>query len=240
MIDPADAAAGPAAIRFSSDALGLRLTIDRAEMLFTSAAAGDFFDPTDEAAEAVESLSAVARDHWAQDQQIHGSHVNVIRAGEPVTPFTSPADGQASDRDDLLCAVRTADCLAVLVTSGRAVAAIHAGWRGLSGGVIAAGVAALRELDSGPLSAAIGPGARGCCYEVGDQIRETFSDYPAAAEKPGTLDLAVVAAAQLEALGVGSIYDCGICTICSEPEEFFSHRRDDGETGRMLGAVWLS
>jgi copper oxidase (laccase) domain-containing protein len=128
----------------------------------------------------------------------------------------------------------------VLITGRRAFGAVHAGWRGLEQGVIAAAVAALRELDDGPISAAIGPGARGCCYEVGDDLRETFSAYPAALGQPGRLDLALIAAEQLSALGIEDRYDCGICTICSQPEEFFSYRRDAGETGRMVGAVWLN
>ncbi len=225
---------------FSADRLGLRLKIGRTEMLFSSAAAGDFSGPSDAAATTLEALSGIGRDRWAQDQQLHGSRVNVIRAGDPIAPFTRPADGQVSDRDDLLCAVRTADCLAVLITGRRAFGAVHAGWRGLEQGVIAAAVAALRELDDGPISAAIGPGARGCCYEVGDDLRETFSAYPAALGQPGRLDLALIAAEQLSALGIEDRYDCGICTICSQPEEFFSYRRDAGETGRMVGAVWLN
>ncbi len=223
---------------FSADTLGLRLKVGRTEMLFSTAATGDFSGPSEPAATALEELSGIGRDRWAQDEQVHGSRVNVISAGDEIAPFTCPADGQVSDRDDLLCAVRTADCLAVLISGGRAFGAIHAGWRGLDEGVIAAAVAELRKLDDGPLSAAIGPGARGCCYEVGDDLRSTFSAYPAAQEQPGRLDLALIAAEQLGALGIEDRYDCGICTICSQPEEFFSYRRDAGETGRMVGAVW--
>ena len=102
------------------------------------------------------------------------------------------------------------------------------------------GIAALRKLGASPAVAAIGPGARGCCYEVSEQMLDTFTDYPDAMKSDRKLDLALVAQAQLEAAGVGTIYDCGICTICSSPNDFFSYRRDHGETGRMLGATWLS
>jgi YfiH family protein len=225
---------------FDEGELGLRLTIGRAEMLFSSVAAGDFADPSNEAIEALEALSQTDRDHWAQDEQVHGSSVNVIRAEDEIAPFTTPADAQASDRNDLLCAVRTADCLAVLIAGSKAFGAVHAGWRGLSEGVIDAAVAEIRALDDGPLAAAIGPGARGCCYEVGDDLLANFSQYPAAQAQPGRLDLALIASEQLSSLGVVERYDCGICTICSQRDQFFSYRRDDGETGRMIGAIWLN
>jgi YfiH family protein len=225
---------------FDEGELGLRLTIGRAEMLFSSVAAGDFADPSNEAIEALEALSQTDRDHWAQDEQVHGSSVNVIRAEDEIAPFTTPADAQVSDRNDLLCAVRTADCLAVLIAGSKAFGAVHAGWRGLSEGVIDAAVAEIRALDDGPLAAAIGPGARGCCYEVGDDLLANFSQYPAAQAQPGRLDLALIASEQLSSLGVVERYDCGICTICSQRDQFFSYRRDDGETGRMIGAIWLN
>lgn len=234
------AAGTPAVAAFSDEQLGLRLTLGRTEMLFSFATAGDFGDPSEAAVEALEALSGIARDHWAQDEQTHGTRVNVVRPGEENAPFTRPADAQVSDRADLLCAVRTADCLAVLITGTKAFGAVHAGWRGLQDGVIAAAVAEISKLDPGPLRAAIGPGARGCCYEVGDDLRGKFSAYPAAQDQPGRLDLARVATAQLNALGVVDIYDCGICTICAQPQDFFSYRRDDRETGRMIGAVWLN
>lgn len=225
---------------FDEGELGLRLTIGRAEMLFSSVAAGDFSDPSNDASEALEALSQTDRGHWAQDEQVHGSSVNVIRAEDEIAPFTTPADAQVSDRDDLLCAVRTADCLAVLIAGSKAFGAVHAGWRGLSEGVIDAAVAEIRALDDGPLAAAIGPGARGCCYEVGDDLLASFSQYPAAQAQPGRLDLALIASEQLSSLGIADRYDCGICTICSRRDQFFSYRRDDGETGRMIGAIWLN
>ena len=229
------AAGTPAVAAFSDEQLGLRLTLGRTEMFFSNATAGDFGGPSEVAVEALEALSGIAQDH-----QAHGTRVNVVRPGVENAPFTRSADAQVSDRADLLCAVRTADCLAVLITGTKAFGAVHAGWRGLHDGVIAAAVAEISKLDRGPLRAAIGPGARGCCYEVGDDLRGKFSAYPAAQEQSGRLDLARVATAQLNALGVVDIYDCGICTICAQPHEFFSYRRDDRETGRMIGAVWLN
>jgi len=96
------------------------------------------------------------------------------------------------------------------------------------------------RLGQGALTAAIGPGARGCCYEVGDELIDRFAIYGSAAINGDHLDLATVARQQLVAAGVDQIIDCGICTICSSEDQFFSYRRDGGETGRMIGAVWLS
>lgn len=225
---------------FRSEPLGLRATVGRAEFLLTNASAGDFTAPSEAERVAITAECGIAPDHWAQDEQVHGAEVTIVAGRGATTPFTRPSDGQATSRSDVLCAVRTADCLAVLLAGDNAVAAVHAGWRGLSGGVVAAGIEAIRTLGSEPTAAVIGPGARGCCYEVGDETIDLFSDYPSAFTAPRKLDLAAVAKEQLASAGIGNVYDCGICTICSASDEFFSYRRDHGQTGRMLGAVWLN
>jgi YfiH family protein len=123
------------------------------------------------------------------------------------------------------------------------VAVIHAGWRGLAGGVIGKAVEALREAASdvdGELVAAIGPGAGPCCYEVGDEVHAEFAAYGASARRRRNLDLQSIARAQLEAAGATAVHDVGLCTICSDPTLFFSHRRDRGITGRQAGVVWLT
>jgi purine-nucleoside/S-methyl-5'-thioadenosine phosphorylase / adenosine deaminase len=113
------------------------------------------------------------------------------------------------------------------------VAMLHAGWRGLADGILEEGVAAMRELgDGAPIAAAIGPGAGSCCYEVGEEVAREF-------ERPaGRLDLKAIARERLQAAGVETVHDAGLCTICSDPELFFSHRRDGGATGRQAGVVW--
>jgi copper oxidase (laccase) domain-containing protein len=82
------------------------------------------------------------------------------------------------------------------------------------------------------VTALIGPGARACCYEVGEEVHAEFAAFDARHGR--NLDLAVVARAQLEDLGVET-HDTGLCTICDE--RFFSHRRDRGVTGRQAGVV---
>jgi polyphenol oxidase len=134
--------------------------------------------------------------------------------------------------------VFVADCLPVMLAAGGAVAALHGGWRGLAGGVLAEGVAALRELGAdGPVAAAIGPGAGGCCYEVGDEVQEAFAGYDARRGER-RLDLKAVARAKLAEAGVDEVHDLGLCTLCGDPDLFFSHRRDGGVTGRQAGVVW--
>jgi hypothetical protein len=112
---------------------------------------------------------------------------------------------------------------------------VHAGWRGLAGGVLAEGVAAVRELDAGAgeVEAAIGPGAGPCCYEVSDDVAAALGTERSAA---GTVDLKALAAARLRAAGVTVVHDVGACTMCDE--RFFSHRRDGGRTGRQAGVAW--
>jgi YfiH family protein len=134
--------------------------------------------------------------------------------------------------------VFTADCLPIALIADGAVAAIHGGWRGLADGIVAHGVEALDELNArGRIQAALGPSARGCCYEVGEEVHARFAGY--GARRDGNrLALEAVARAQLEAAGVDEIHDTGLCTMCGDPALFFSHRRDAGVTGRQAGVVW--
>ena len=87
---------------------------------------------------------------------------------------------------DAAAVVFIADCLPVLLAAPGAVAALHGGWRPLAGGIVDEGVGALREVGGdGPVVAALGPGARGCCYEVGEEVHAQFAGYDARrGEKP--------------------------------------------------------
>jgi polyphenol oxidase len=135
--------------------------------------------------------------------------------------------------------VFVADCLPVMLVADGAVAALHCGWRGLAAGIVAEGVAALRETGGdGPVAAAVGPGARGCCYEVSDEVHAAFARVPAARAGERNLDLPAIARHELEHAGVDDVHDTGLCTICAGEELFFSHRRDGGVTGRQAGVAW--
>lgn len=177
-------------------------------------------------------------ERFCYGRQVHGSRVR--RATEPpgeARPYTEE-DGQATALEDAAAIVFVADCLPILLAADGAVAALHGGWRPLASGIVDEGVAALREVGgTGPITAAIGPGARGCCYEVSEDVHARFAAYDA--RRGRNLDLAAVARAQLEAHGI-DVYDVGVCTICSERGELFSHRRDKGVTGRQAGVVCRS
>jgi YfiH family protein len=167
-------------------------------------------------------------------RQVHGATVR--RATEPPSPQRpyTHEDGQATALTDAAAIVFVADCLPVLLAADGAVAALHCGWRPLAGGIVEEGLRALREVGGrGPVVAALGPSARGCCYEVGEEVHEHFAGYDARRGERN-LDIAAVARAQLEAQGVEFV-DVGLCTICDE--RFFSHRRDKGITGRQAGVV---
>jgi len=132
--------------------------------------------------------------------------------------------------------VLAADCLPVALGCEGAVAAIHAGWRGLAAGVLEQGVTALRRLGArGPIGALLGPCAGPCCYEVGPEVHAALGE-PAAVRGPAALR--AIAGRRLRAAGVREIAELGGCTICDE--RFFSHRREGGRAGRMAGVAWLS
>lgn len=181
----------------------------------------------------------------AMIRQVHGPRVLARTSLEQVSgPVPNgdleEADGQATQLPGVAPVVLTADCLPIALAGGGAVAMLHAGWRGLAEGVIAEGLRLVRDgAGDAPLAAAIGPGAGRCCYEVGDEVRQRFTAYEAA-QHGRHLDLKAIARAQLEAAGVSEIHDVGLCTICSPPELFYSHRRDHGVTGRQAGVAWLT
>jgi YfiH family protein len=177
------------------------------------------------------------RERVLYGRQVHGTTVR--RATEPPSEQrpVAPEDGQATALPGHPALVFTADCLPILLAAEGAVAALHAGWRGLDEGVLDEGVRALRDVGgAGPVQALVGPCARGCCYEVGEEVHARFVAYGARVGERN-LDLAAVARAKLAEAGVEEIHDTGLCTIC-EPELFFSHRRDEGVTGRQAGLVW--
>jgi polyphenol oxidase len=142
-------------------------------------------------------------------------------------------DGLWTGEPDRAVMLLTADCLPIAIARANgspAVAVLHAGWRGLLGGIAESGT---RALGGGPLAAAIGPGIGPCCYEIGDEVaapfRERFGDGVVVGRN---LDLAEAAERALRAAGCATVERVGLCTSCEE-ELFFSHRRDRGRTGRQ-------
>lgn len=182
----------------------------------------------------------------AMIRQVHGSRV--LRRERPLSAppgnadvVLEEADAQVTAQAGIVPMVLTADCLPIAIAGAGAVAIVHAGWRGLDGGVIAAALRTMRELvGEAPLAAAIGPGAGVCCYEVGDEVHAHFRGYGDNVRLGRNLDLKAIARAQLELAGVSQAHDVGICTICTPGSLFFSHRRDRGVTGRQAGLAWLT
>jgi YfiH family protein len=152
-----------------------------------------------------------------------------------VTPGTEfeRCDGLWTDEQGRGLMLLSADCLPVAIARANgepAVAALHVGWRGLLAGIIQSGVDAL---GGGKVAAAVGPGIGACCYEVGDEVaepfRERFGDDVMLGRR---LDLAEAAERALRAAGCEDVERVNLCTSCEE-RLFFSHRRDQGRTGRQ-------
>jgi copper oxidase (laccase) domain-containing protein len=185
----------------------IEIALPGARVAFTSRTEGDVREAT-----GLTAVEALAGRPLARGDQMHGATVRRVTGA---VPELVEADGQATARTDVAVMVQVADCLPIAVAAPGAVAVLHAGWRGLAAGVLEEGVVALAELGAtGPLAAVIGPGARGCCYEVGDDVRAAFGEHTR------TIDLPTIAARRLAAL--------------------FSYRREGEAAGRQAGVAWLS
>lgn len=180
-------------------------------------------------------------------RQVHGARV--VDADAVDTALDSPqADASVARAVGTVCAVMIADCLPVLFTNraGTRVAAAHAGWRGLAGGVIANTVQTLQQAGVAPadLLAYIGPGIGPGAFEVGPDVHAAFINADAGAKDafvphtPGKwlADLFTLARRALGRAGVTQIYGGGLCTY-SDPRRFYSYRRDK-VTGRMAALIW--
>lgn len=198
---------------------------------------------------------AVARNRaWVQERlglpqepcwldQVHGNLVLPASAWHPGIQ----ADGLVSNTPGQVLVILTADCLPVLLChkEGHAIAALHAGWRGLAAGIIARGVAALGG-EPDDLLAWVGPGISQRHYRVGQEVAARLSQtLPFSSQAlqpcgPGSYlaDLAQVARLALQSCGVGSVVMSGWCTM-HDASRWFSYRRD-GTTGRMAALMWIA
>ena len=174
---------------------------------------------------------------WAK--QIHSAIALPAQAG-----WCGEGDALYTEEAGLALSVMTADCVPVLVAGPEGLAAIHAGWRGIVGGVIPE---AIRKMKGPPeeMTAWVGPTIGVCCYEVGEDVAEEVvtasapeAAVPGPAGKPH-LDLPGVARFQLQKAGVGDIVVLPRCTRCDE-KALWSYRRDGKLAGRNLGFIWRS
>jgi YfiH family protein len=191
----------------------------------------------------VEALALPSAPRWLA--QVHGT--DVVRVDADVSDDVPEADAAVTSVPGVVLAILTADCLPVLFAArdGGEVAAAHAGWRGLAGGVLEATVAAMRTPASDVI-AWLGPAAGPQAYEIGAEVREAFVAHDAGAEsafvatRPGhwRIDLYALARRKLAAAGVDAVRGGGLCTI-TDAARFYSYRRD-ARTGRMASLVWTT
>jgi len=174
-------------------------------------------------------------------RQVHGSQVALGNSA----PSLPEADGIVTTEADVVCAVLTADCLPVLLTTadGSAVAAAHAGWRGLSAGILERTVSAM-SIAPGQILVWLGPAISQPAFEVGNEVRERFVGRIAAAgacfsensRGRWQADLVGLAMLQLRECGVAQIFG-GDCCTHNDSKRFFSYRRD-GRCGRMATFIF--
>ena len=189
-------------------------------------------------AQLMECFGLPSAPRWLR--QVHGAGVVVDSEGDE-----PEADASVTARSGIVLAILTADCLPVVLAAadGSEVAAAHAGWRGLGGGVLEATVAAMRTSPT-DIVAWLGPAAGPQAYEVGTDVHAAFVDRdPRAATafvatRPGhwRVDLYALARQRLADAGVTRVFGGGLCTI-SDAQRFYSHRRDQ-RTGRMATLIW--
>jgi YfiH family protein len=188
------------------------------------------------------ALEAVggAMQTWTGARQVHGSRA--VRVGETErgagweSPATVVPDADAlwTDAADLSLVVLTADCTPILLADPdrRRIGVVHAGWRGLVGGVVESAVAAMGEPAG--LRAFVGPSIGPCCYEVGPEVtaaaRERLGEVVARRGDREHLDLWTGSLVALARAGVREVWPAALCTRC-EPDRFYSHRA--GARGRQ-------
>jgi YfiH family protein len=207
----------------------------RVHALFTTRAFGDIAQPEMRA-----KLRRLLPAEPAWLRQVHGTTV----VDADIVQRKPEADASYARKPSTVCAVLAADCMPVLLADagGTVVGAAHAGWRGLAAGVIEATVRAMGVAPQA-LIAWLGPAIGPQAYEVGEDVHAALRGYERAFTRAARgghwlLDLYAVARERLTRCGVSQIHGGGLCTY-SEPERFFSYRRDR-TASRMAALVWLT
>ena len=173
----------------------------------------------------------------AHASQVHGRSVRYASGPGSV----GEADAIWTDVPDLLLVIRTADCVPIVIAGVGAVAVIHAGWRGLAAGVIAATIDAMGQC--GPLHAAVGPAICLNCYEVGEEVVAGLATWTPEHEfvdrtgKRPHVDPGAAAVAQLREGGVQTIERVTVCSRCDP--RLWSHRQEGAHAGRQGSVIGL-
>ena len=185
------------------------------------------------------ALALPSEPRWLR--QVHGTHVVIEPAHDELE-----ADASVTRTPGVVLAIQTADCLPVLFCAddGAEIAAAHAGWRGLSAGVLENTLAAM-QAPRANIIAWLGPAIAAPSYEVGDEVRDAFlahdpSAAPAfTATRPGhwSCDLYALARRHLQRAGVTRVFGGGLDTF-TDPR-LHSYRRDGAHSGRMVSVLWI-
>jgi YfiH family protein len=204
----------------------------------------------------IQGARGAARSSWMLSvRQVHGTDALIVdRALTPADHFLGSWDALVTDQPGVMVAVRTADCVPVLMhdPACRVVAALHAGWRGAVAGIVPKTIAVMHSrFGSTPehLRVSIGPSAGVCCYEVDAPVLNSLSENVPDWERlirdrkgeKAHLDLKAMIRIQTQAAGVPSqsITAVNLCTICHE-DLFFSYRREGTVNGTMVSAIGLA
>jgi YfiH family protein len=180
-------------------------------------------------------------------------HSDIIHAVAELPDKNWKGDALLTDRPGFLLTVRTADCLPVLLVDKKkkVVAALHCGWRGTKKKLAEKAVKAMSALykcERSSLLAALGPCIEQDCYEVGEEVRESFKDagirddfFLSSAAKKGSYYFDLKQANRYQLLKAGlkpeNIFSVDLCTYCEE--SLFSYRRDGFKAGRMVNFIGL-
>jgi len=184
--------------------------------------------------------------------QIHSDRIHIVKSREDLgwsgIENTIEADALITNLPNMVLTILTADCVPILLFDPvkSAIGAVHAGWKGTQHSIVVKTVDMMqREYGSNPkdIIAAIGPSIGGCCYEVGDDVADNFTEYQGGAMTEAGdgkyfLDLKSINADQLIKAGLNSsnIETTPICTSC-QSNKFFSYRKEQGCSGRFISAI---
>lgn len=200
----------------------------------------------------VDDMRAVFPDYWPNRPVQHERHGTRIAVIEHAREDCGEADGMYTENPNLLLSIATADCVPILLAraDGRAVAALHAGWRGALAGIVARFADLLRERGDEPANwnAAVGPSAGACCYEVGEDVIKRFCERYAlpremVAPRARYFDLARIVHQQLSLAGFAEVSTFGECTMCHRAHNdasftFHSYRRDRETRTPVVDVQW--
>lgn len=176
-------------------------------------------------------------------EQVHSNRIRICgEAGSPVK-----TDGLINlNNNSIVLSIRVADCIPVYLADpeNKIIGLIHAGWRGIVDNIIAEALKNFKYLgcDPGNITALLGPSVRQCCFEVGPDVAEKFSDqyvkYKENNHPYVSLQAKVIGDLLYNGMTLSNVHDAGECSVCNE--EFESYRRDGNYAGRMIAVIGFS